>query len=102
MEDKILQACKIITKLSGDYDLLEWHKTCVEIMNLGLNLSTLDDFISQDNQNSKLGDLEKGNYYMAASYIRNFINWNYKNMPYVKEYSYLVESFIKVVSNNQN
>lgn len=98
MEDKILQACKIIAKLGNDYDLLEWHEACVRVMNLGLNLSTLDDFISQDNQNSRLGDLEKGNYYMAAGYIKNFIMWNSSNMPYVKEYSYLLESFININS----
>ena len=36
MEDKIIQACKIIFEIGDSYDLKEWHETCVKVMDLGL------------------------------------------------------------------
>ena len=99
MEEKILQACKLINALGSDYTLKDWHEVCIQVMNMGLTESTLKDFIDQSTNKDTLGDMEKGNYYSAANYIRNFIMWNSNNMIYVKEYSYLLESFIN--SNNK-
>ena len=43
--------------------------------------------------------MEKGNYYVAANYIVNFISWN-ESMPWVIGYLDLVESFVRVVDKN--
>lgn len=97
MENKILQACKIISSLGSDYDLYDWHKTCVEIMNLGLTIESLSQFVDSAPEETTLGTIENGNYSAAANYIYNFIFWNDKNMSFVKESSYLIDKFIKVV-----
>lgn len=95
MEDKILQACKIITKLGNTYTLLEWHKACVEIMTLGLTQATLEQYIG-DFRGSSMGELVNGNYYAAAGYIYNFICWDFENILYVKDAVNLLETFVKV------
>lgn len=99
MEDKIKQACKIIVKLGDNYSLKEWHEACIQILDLGITVESLKQFISTSNGRDTLGDMEKGNYYVAANYIINFISWN-ESMPWVIGYSDLVKSFVRVVDKN--
>ena len=100
MKNKILQACKIISRLGSDYDLYEWHKACVEIMDLGLTVESLRQFVESEPE-ATLGSIEDGNYSAAANYIYNFIFWHDKNISFIKEMSYLIDTFVKVVNSNK-
>ena len=99
MENKILQACKIISRLGSNYDLYDWHKACIEIMDLGITVSFLQQYISNEPE-AALGEIEKGNYSAAANYIYNFIDWHSLNISFVKEVSFLIDKFIQVAGTN--
>lgn len=96
-EEKIKQACEIILKLGENYELYDWHKTCIEIMDLGLSLKDLKEYATSSPQKTVLGDLAKGNFYQAANYVWNFLNWN-DSMPWVMEYSLDIKDFVKAIN----
>ena len=96
-EEKIKQACEIILKLGENYELYDWHKTCIEIMDLGLSLKDLKEYATSSPQKTVLGDLSKGNFYQAANYVWNFLNWN-DSMPWVMEYSLDIKDFVKAIN----
>lgn len=99
MEEKIKAAIKIIANLGGNFNVNDWHRACVDIMDLGISYDSLLNYIQQDPNRSSLQDMEKGNPYVAANFIRNFIMFN-ENISFIREWSYLTQSYVRAVSND--
>lgn len=102
MEEKILQACKIISDAYSNFGVYEWHEACIKIMDLGLTQSSLNSYINDSSQQSDgISGLENGSYYAAASYIKRFIGWDPPRMIVLETFKDRIDSFIRVNSNKE-
>lgn len=97
MKEKIDAAIKIIAKLGSDFNVYDWHKACIQIMDLGLNTIILEQYNKQNPNRSVLEDMGKGNSFVAANFIRNFITFN-DDISYIKEWHYLTDNYIKSIN----